>query len=69
MSAKNKIIELLEKNRGNAISGEKLAKEAGVTRAAVWKVIKSLCDEGYSITAQKNKGYVLEEKNTEISKE
>ena len=69
MSAKSKIIEMLEKNRGNAVSGERLAEEAGVTRAAVWKIVKSLCDEGYSITSRKNKGYMLEEKSTGISEE
>lgn len=39
-------------------SGEKLAEELGVTRAAVWKAIKQLGAEGYGI-ASSRRGYRL----------
>ena len=69
MTLKGKIREILEKNRGEAVSGEFLAREAGVTRAAVWKAVKSLEESGYKIVSKKNKGYMLDSSSTEISKE
>ena len=69
MKLKAKIRETLEKNRGEAVSGEFLAREAGVTRAAVWKAVKSLEESGYKIISKKNKGYMLDISSTEISKE
>ena len=37
MSIKSDIINALEKNRGKPVSGQQLADELGVSRAAVWK--------------------------------
>ncbi len=39
--------------------GEQLAEELGVTRAAVWKTIRSLEKDGYAIDAAPNRGYRL----------
>ena len=69
MDTKNKVLEYLESNKGTSVSGGKIADKLGVTRSAVWKAIKSLQDEGYSITAVTNKGYCLSEKNDIISAE
>lgn len=69
MDTKNKVLEYLEGNKGISVSGGKIAEKLGVTRSAVWKAIKSLQDEGYSITAVTNKGYCLSEKNDIISAE
>jgi len=53
---KNKLLSLL----GNSfVSGERLAKDLGVTRTAVWKQISSLKKSGYEIESTKNKGYRL----------
>ncbi|WP_297206891.1 biotin--[acetyl-CoA-carboxylase] ligase [uncultured Brachyspira sp.] len=62
---KENIISILESNKGLFISGEKLANELNVSRAAVWKAIKSLKNEGYDIHAVSNKGYAMS-KETDI---
>lgn len=59
MTVKDKIIVFLESNRGEYISGERLASELEVSRAAVWKAIKKLQTEGFAIEAVTNKGYML----------
>ena len=59
MSTKDKILELLESNKGIYFSGEDLAQKLSVSRAAVWKAIKALQSDGYTIDAVTNKGYSL----------
>ena len=61
MPIKNDIAALLEQRRGSAVSGQELADTLGVSRAAVWKAVKQLQDEGYRISAGRNRGYVLED--------
>ncbi|MDD6883697.1 MAG: HTH domain-containing protein, partial [Eubacteriales bacterium] len=41
------------------VSGEVLAAQLGVSRAAIWKAVNALREEGYAIDAQSNRGYVL----------
>ncbi len=60
MSVKNDVAALLERQRGSAVSGQELADTLGVSRAAVWKAVKQLQQEGYRISAGTNRGYVLE---------
>ena len=64
---KENIISILESNKGLFISGEKLADDLNVSRAAVWKAIKSLKNEGYNINSIKNKGYSLSKETDIIS--
>ena len=59
MKLKDQILSLLAAEKGSFVSGEELAARLYVTRAAVWKSIKSLKAEGYAITAVTNKGYAL----------
>lgn len=59
MLVKDEVLQALENNRGENISGEALAKELGVSRAAVWKSIKLLKEQGYPIEAATNRGYRL----------
>lgn len=59
MGISEEIIMLLEKNRGEYVSGSDIAKQLNVSRNAVWKTIKSLTDDGYCIDAITNKGYCL----------
>ena len=59
MSVKEKTLEILEKNKNTPLSGEALAQSLGVSRAAVWKAVKSLRAEGYEITSATNRGYIL----------
>lgn len=58
-TAKGKTLKILEANRGRSVSGEKLAADIGVSRAAIWKAVESLRKEGYSISASTNRGYIL----------
>ncbi|MGN1340385.1 MAG: biotin--[acetyl-CoA-carboxylase] ligase [Oscillospiraceae bacterium] len=60
MAIKNDVAALLEQSRGTAVSGQELADRLGVSRAAVWKAVKQLQQEGYRISAGTNRGYVLE---------
>lgn len=59
MTAKDRILFLFETNRGIYLSGERIAGELGISRAAVWKAVKKLEEEGYSIHAIPNRGYCL----------
>ena len=44
---------------GDFISGEALSDKLGVSRAAVWKHVKGLQNEGYTIEAVRKRGYRL----------
>lgn len=55
---KAEIIRLLKDENGY-VSGQELCERLGVSRTAVWKVIKRLQSEGYKIEAVRNKGYHL----------
>lgn len=59
MTTKEKLLGLLENHREEYLSGEELAKTLAVSRAAVWKAVKSLQQEGYPIDAVTNRGYRL----------
>ena len=59
MTTREALLALFEKNRGFFISGEEIAQELGVSRTAVWKVVKKLQKEGYEIKAVTNRGYCL----------
>lgn len=65
MTTKDKLLGLFEENKGIYFSGEEIARKLCVSRAAVWKAVKSLRDEGYVIDAITNKGYCLST-NTDI---
>ena len=44
-------------NAQEPVSGEGICKTLGVTRAAVWKTIDQLRQEGYGIDAAPKRGY------------
>lgn len=54
-----KILKLLKDAKGNAVSGEDIASELGVSRSAVWKRIKELKNLGYEIESLSRNGYTL----------
>lgn len=56
---KDKILAMLKEDRGSFVSGEKISEELGVTRAAVWKNINKLKEEGYVIDSISKNGYKL----------
>lgn len=68
MKTSEKVLELLERNPGEYISGEEIAETLQVSRNTVWKAVKSLINEGYKIDASSNKGYRFGEGNDIISK-
>lgn len=55
------VLTKLQSTRGEYLSGEKLSVQLGVSRAAVWKAIRGLREEGYPIEAVTNRGYLLPE--------
>ena len=59
MTTKQKVFEILSQNKGSYVSGEKLAQECGVSRAAIWKAVKAIRDEGFLIEGTNNNGYTL----------
>ena len=61
-----KILEIL-KNKGGYVSGEDMSRELGISRAAVWKHIKKLREEGFDISSVSNKGYLLSEIESDLS--
>ncbi len=63
MPLKDKVLEILEENRGRSVSGNKIAVSLGMTRSAIWKAVKQLREEGYTITAVTNRGYCLTSDN------
>lgn len=58
---KEKILDLLLKNRFRFLSGEEISKVLGVTRTAIWKQINGLREDGYKIESVKRQGYRLTE--------
>lgn len=53
---KAELLKIL-RSSGEYISGQQLCGHFGVSRTAIWKVIRQLKEEGYEIEAVKNKGY------------
>ena len=57
---KTEILKLL-KAAPDYVSGQELCEHLGVSRTAVWKVIRQLQEDGYEIEAKRNRGYRLGE--------
>ncbi|MGI6498205.1 MAG: biotin--[acetyl-CoA-carboxylase] ligase [Oscillospiraceae bacterium] len=56
---KENVVYDLEQNRGQVLSGQMLAERHAVSRAAVWKAVQSLRQEGHEIEAVPGGGYRL----------
>jgi BirA family biotin operon repressor/biotin-[acetyl-CoA-carboxylase] ligase len=54
-----KMLAVLRDGGASYISGEELCKLAGISRAAIWKRIEKLREEGYDIEALPHLGYRL----------
>lgn len=59
MTTKEKLLALLEDSKGTFFSGEEIARTLQVSRAAVWKAVNALREDGYTIDAATNNGYRL----------
>lgn len=55
----HKLAKRLIEAGGEALSGQQLADEFGISRTAVWKHVKDLEEQGYEIESIKKRGYVL----------
>lgn len=69
MTIKAEVLRLLEENRGQFLSGNRIAGELYVSRNAVWKAVHSLQKDGHQIQAVTNKGYCLSEEDAVLSRE
>ena len=54
------LLNALTKAGGTPLSGQELAQQLGVTRAAVWKAVRALQAEGYRTSAHSGLGYTLD---------
>ncbi len=53
------LLRILLERRGQYVSGEELARGAGITRAGIWKQVEQLRGLGYTIDSAPRKGYRL----------
>jgi BirA family biotin operon repressor/biotin-[acetyl-CoA-carboxylase] ligase len=67
MSLKKELLIRLEASREEDLSGQALADKLGVSRAAIWKAINSLRQDGYKILSGTNRGYRLSPEDDHIS--
>ena len=58
---------MLETADGAFVSGSEIARQLGLTRAAVWKCICQLKEDGWEIEAVRNRGYRLGDRNDTVS--
>ena len=69
MSTKERLLALLEENRGAPLSGEALARQLSLSRTAVWKAVRELRAQGHKIEAVQNKGYTLRPESDVLSEQ
>lgn len=56
---KQKVLSLLGSSGEKYISGEKISRELSISRAAVWKHIEALREDGYVIDSLPRRGYKI----------
>ncbi|MBW6462873.1 MAG: biotin--[acetyl-CoA-carboxylase] ligase [Firmicutes bacterium] len=59
-NSREKILKQLKDCKGQFISGTDLSKNTDTSRAAIWKQIERLREEGYEISSVTNRGYRLD---------
>lgn len=59
MTSRDKILSLFRNNPDAFISGQEISRTLNVSRAAVWKQVELLREQGFEIEAQRSKGYRL----------
>lgn len=69
MDTKEKLLELLEKHKGEFLSGADIAEMLSISRTAVWKASKALRQAGYPINAVTNRGYSLDQRSDILSEQ
>lgn len=63
---RDQVLALLKQQEG-ACSGQYMSERLGVSRAAVWKAVEALRQEGYQISSAPNRGYWLESSPDRLS--
>lgn len=61
------VLAMLKEHSGQFCSGEWMSRSLGVSRAAVWKAIDALRQDGYEITSVPRRGYRLESSPDRLS--
>jgi BirA family biotin operon repressor/biotin-[acetyl-CoA-carboxylase] ligase len=56
---RNKLIQIFKEYEGEFVSGEQIGELLGVSRTAIWKNIKGLINDGYTIEKKHRIGYKL----------
>ena len=56
---KNELLKRLFEAEGEPVSGQEIADQFGLSRAAIWKYVKELEKDGYEIGTIRKKGYYL----------
>ena len=69
MAVKDEVKKALKSRPGEYLSGEQLSDNLGVSRAAIWKAVKALREEGFCIEAATNRGYILNPSSDTVSEE
>lgn len=59
MTSRDKILSLFRSRPEVFISGQEISQELNVSRAAVWKQVELLREQGFEIEAQRSRGYRL----------
>lgn len=62
MGTKEKVLHALLQSFNSSVSGQELAQQCNVTRAAIWKAVSTLREEGCQIEGTTNGGYILTQK-------
>ena len=65
---KAEVLKMLREADGY-VSGQQICDKFGVSRTAVWKVIRRLQEEGYQVEAVRNKGYRIVDSPDVMTKE
>jgi BirA family biotin operon repressor/biotin-[acetyl-CoA-carboxylase] ligase len=68
-SIRNELLAVLIQNRDRFLSGEEISRRVGCSRAAIWKHIEELRQEGYEIEARPRSGYRLKYRPDRIAPE
>jgi BirA family biotin operon repressor/biotin-[acetyl-CoA-carboxylase] ligase len=63
MTTKDLVLQILISKSNTFISGQDLAKQLNISRASIWKAIKTLQKQGYAIDAITDRGYRLNSSN------
>lgn len=66
---KNKVLYVLEQQRGNIVTGGQLAQKFGVSRTSIWKAVHALQEDGNEISTVPNIGYKLLDTNDTLSEQ